>query len=360
MADIPQVPGGAPPKAGPFRFFINYRRRDNADFVEHIRSWFAWHFGRPNVFMDFDSIPAGADFPEFIRQEVRRCDALLAIIGPEWVKAIREKPHFEKDWVRIEIREALERNKLVVPICIKGATMPVEDDLPAYLRGLLTLQAAEIESGPRFAHDIELAMSSIQERLEARQERKARFDKADANPPAAGLALGYYMNFVRTVGTQLGEAGQLKIGDKTLDLETQPVRLQIVIPHRLELLRPETLAAARRPLEQATLESKTLGRPLTLRCRPDSEGWLLVDFPATAAAIENWLQRRLSQEAVRPESDEARKLEEQQLDEFESVLRYWIDDQANVPAFRKRVQVVRFKQTDPGLDWLAQAWGLEG
>lgn len=356
MVESAQTSSQSSTQTGKFSFFISYRRSDNADFVEHIRSWFGWRYGRADVFMDFDSIPAGTQFPDHIRQEIKRRDAVLAIIGPDWVKAIRENPFDENDWVRIELREALESNKLVVPICIKGAPMPRAEDLPKELRGLLNIQAAHIEGGQRFANDIELAITTIHKQLEDRLQRKTEFEKLDANSPAAGLALGYFVNFVEKVGTQLAEAGTLKIGEELVNLQAEAVSLHIIIPPRLALLTPAELAPVRSSLGQATLQSGRLGRPLTLFCRRERSDWHLVDFPTTASAIEIWLRRRMKIEGINAGSEEAQRLEAQELARFESVLRWWIDDQANDPAFRERLRVMRFTSEKPALRWLADAW----
>jgi len=49
--------------------------------LRHIYSWFVHHYGRENVFMDFESIPSGARFADVISNEIRKCDALVVVIG---------------------------------------------------------------------------------------------------------------------------------------------------------------------------------------------------------------------------------------------------------------------------------------
>ena len=37
--------------------------------------------------MDVDNIPVGSDFEDYLKSQVVACDAMLAIIGPNWVNA---------------------------------------------------------------------------------------------------------------------------------------------------------------------------------------------------------------------------------------------------------------------------------
>ena len=68
-----------------YRIFISYRHEDNPDLCHHLYSWFVWRYGRDNVFMDFESTPSGSRFETVIEESVKTCDALVAIIGPEWI-----------------------------------------------------------------------------------------------------------------------------------------------------------------------------------------------------------------------------------------------------------------------------------
>jgi hypothetical protein len=41
--------------------------------------------GKGQVFMDIDSIDPGADFIEVIEQTVASCDAVLVVVGKQWL-----------------------------------------------------------------------------------------------------------------------------------------------------------------------------------------------------------------------------------------------------------------------------------
>lgn len=340
---------------GPYRLFISYRRDDNLDFVEHIRSWFAWHFGRANVFMDFESIPAGANFPEHIQVEIERCDGLLAIIGPSWLQRLLAGFLEERDYVREEIALALKLNKLVVPICIKGAVFP--EKLPLELRAMRPSQRASLEPGRYFARNIEDLVVEIHGVLSKRITRKNLVDELEIISPSAGLGLGYYINFVKPVVSALSQLTSLSIDGKQID--TDEMRLHIMVPPRLHLLKPTSLLPLSSILKQVSIHPGGSGRPFALRALPIGADYQLVDFPSPIMVVENWLARRMSQERVDPESDQALRLEREEIYRFESTLKWWIEDQANDPSFQDRVRVVHFDAARPDLEWLAGVWTSE-
>lgn len=41
--------------------------------------------------MDFDTIPPFTRFADFIRDRVRECDVLIAVIGPRWLQVLHER-----------------------------------------------------------------------------------------------------------------------------------------------------------------------------------------------------------------------------------------------------------------------------
>lgn len=149
------------------KIFFNYRRADNPDFVERIRDWFAWKYGRDSVFMDFDTIPPFTAFADFIREKVRECDLLVAIIGPQWLDILRDRlaHNDEEDYVQTEIRLALEEGKPIAPICIKKAVVPRSRDLPSELRPMLEYHVAHLDSGKHFLDNIEMILEGVEREL---------------------------------------------------------------------------------------------------------------------------------------------------------------------------------------------------
>ena len=63
---------------------LSYRREDTELMVGRICDRLREHFGRDSVMMDIDSIPYGLDFRKHIKETFKRCDMMLAVIGPRW------------------------------------------------------------------------------------------------------------------------------------------------------------------------------------------------------------------------------------------------------------------------------------
>ncbi|MBI5927855.1 MAG: SUMF1/EgtB/PvdO family nonheme iron enzyme [Chloroflexi bacterium] len=150
----------------PLKLFVNYRRADDPDFVQHMRTWFMIRYGRENVFMDFDTIPEFARFEDFIREKVRESDAIVAVIGHNWLKLLREKEHSERpDYVRIELEEALKHNKVIAPICIKGASVPPTEEVPSSLRPIFRRNVATLRDGRDILEDMQRILDSLETQL---------------------------------------------------------------------------------------------------------------------------------------------------------------------------------------------------
>ncbi|MCU0939465.1 MAG: TIR domain-containing protein [Burkholderiaceae bacterium] len=105
-------------------------------------------FGRDQVYRDVDSGQPGEDFVATIGRKVRDCDALLALIGPDWLRAVDDtggwRLAMDDDPVRVEIATALERGTRAIPVLLEGAKMPRAGDLPSSLVRLAQRNAAEI------------------------------------------------------------------------------------------------------------------------------------------------------------------------------------------------------------------------
>jgi hypothetical protein len=107
--------------------FINYRRDDSAGHADLL-------------FIDVDAIPLGVNFIKVLRDEVAKCDVLLALIGPNWLNVRDEEGNRRldnpSDFLRIEIAAALQRDIPVIPILLVGARMPKASQLPKDLEEL--------------------------------------------------------------------------------------------------------------------------------------------------------------------------------------------------------------------------------
>lgn len=159
---IPSVLAKKPSSITP-KIFISYRRNDSAGYTGRIADRLVGRFGEACVFIDVDAIPLGSDFIRVLGDEIKKCDIVLAIIGPEWLgldeRGGRRIDNLS-DFVRIEIEAAFSLGKPVVPILVADARMPEERDLPASLRELAKRQAVFINH-ERFHVEMDRLMGAI-------------------------------------------------------------------------------------------------------------------------------------------------------------------------------------------------------
>ena len=146
--------------------FISYRRDDSSGYAGRIHDLLAERFGAGRVFRDVSAIPGGVDFPRAIEDAIAAADAVVVVIGRDWL-TIRDAAGARRlddpdDFVRLEIAAALDGGVLVIPVLVEGATMPPPEGLPPSLAPLSRLNALEI-SDSRWEYD----SGRLVERLEA-------------------------------------------------------------------------------------------------------------------------------------------------------------------------------------------------
>jgi Skp family chaperone for outer membrane proteins len=143
---------------------ISYRREDSLPVAGRLYDRLQAQFGKPNVFMDFDSIPPGMDFREQIRQMIERSKVVIAIIGPHWLgeqaDASRRIDH-PADFVRLEIAHALKHGIPVIPVLIDDTVMPSPDKLPPEIEGLAFRNAVTLDTGIDFHHHADRLIAGI-------------------------------------------------------------------------------------------------------------------------------------------------------------------------------------------------------
>ncbi|HEU4679086.1 MAG TPA: toll/interleukin-1 receptor domain-containing protein, partial [Terrimicrobiaceae bacterium] len=150
------------------QIFISYRRDDSAAFAGRMYDRLESHLGPNRIFMDVDTIDLGVDFVDAIEKSVGSCDALIAVIGKNWLisadKEGRRRLDNPEDFVRLEIATALRRGVRVIPVLVDGATLPRSTDLPEDLRYLARRQALEIRH-ERFKDDCGRLIAALERAL---------------------------------------------------------------------------------------------------------------------------------------------------------------------------------------------------
>jgi hypothetical protein len=149
--------------------FISYRRSDSADIAGRIYDRLVEAFGEDPIFKDVDSIPLGVDFKRYLDEKVGECTVLLAIIGDRWVDATdpegKTRLEDHDDFVRIEIESALKRDIPVIPLLVRGARMPLAEQLPQSLKSLVFKNGIQIRPDPDFHHDMDRLISALHDHL---------------------------------------------------------------------------------------------------------------------------------------------------------------------------------------------------
>ncbi len=176
VEDKPSTPGVASPSTAEpspnsvhssrgLTVFLSYRREDSADVAGRIYDRLTQAFGQDQVFKDVDSIPLGVDFRQHLQQVVGRCDVLLSIMGNHWFGAPSEgaarRLDDPKDFVRIELEGALQRDIPVIPVLVGGASVPQESELPSTLSALAYRNGIAVRADPDFHRDMDRLIEGV-------------------------------------------------------------------------------------------------------------------------------------------------------------------------------------------------------
>ncbi len=139
------------------KVFVSYRREDSFAGAGRVYDHLSRRFGKDNVFMDVDSIPAGADFSAVIERKISDSDVVLVIIGKGWLTVSdrhgNRRIDSVNDLVAQEVRLSLEKSSRVIPVLIDGAMMPRMEQLPAQISTLSQRHAFELRDA-QFKRDI--------------------------------------------------------------------------------------------------------------------------------------------------------------------------------------------------------------
>jgi cytochrome c-type biogenesis protein CcmH/NrfG len=146
------------------RIFISYRRGDSSGHAGRLFDALQARFGHDHVFMDISGIDSGENFVEAIDRAIRSCDALVAVIGDEWLTCTvgnMRRLDSPDDFVRTEIATALERGIPVVPVLVEQTSMPSAASLPEPLKPLATRNAHELTDA-RWSYDVERLIAALE------------------------------------------------------------------------------------------------------------------------------------------------------------------------------------------------------
>ena len=145
--------------------FISYRREDSQFATDRIYEHLARQLDRKEIFKDVDNIPYGVNFRTQIEAAVKGSRVMLAVIGPDWLKARnaagQQRIAEPDDFVRIEIETALAKGITVIPVLVGGARMPSKAELPVSLQPLSEINAVPVRADPDFTQDVRRLIGAV-------------------------------------------------------------------------------------------------------------------------------------------------------------------------------------------------------
>lgn len=146
------------------RIYIAYRLSDGFSTAERIRSQCIEAFGKSSVFAGTGQVHAmGMRRREFLKQMIGSCDVVLVLVGPQFMSR-QENGRLEiasyDDVMRLEIETALRSHARIIPVLIKGASMPPRDALPEAIQPLTTMQAVVLRQD-QLESDIALLLAGL-------------------------------------------------------------------------------------------------------------------------------------------------------------------------------------------------------
>jgi pterin-4a-carbinolamine dehydratase len=150
--------------------FISYRRSDSQHAAFAIADRLRWAFGQDEVFFDRGSIEGGQEWSASIRNALQSAKVVLVVIGAAWLRVAddwgRRCLDDDRDWVRLEVCEALVRQAqgltTVLPVYLDGADDLVEPALDTPLQRLPALQSLRLSNAAW-----ETALDGLIERIAA-------------------------------------------------------------------------------------------------------------------------------------------------------------------------------------------------
>lgn len=187
------------------KVFISYRRDDSIIHARLIRNELAKRFGEEDVFMDIDDIDYGDDFAQKINEHLDAADAVVAVIGPQWLEMLQRRAHGD-DYVRHELSRALAAGKRIVPVLV-GKAAPPGEGLPDDLAGLRKLNALHIDERSLRPHVTALIEALREESFEGEVDRHKRRRLARWTGAGVGVTMFFAAWFAVLDGTGLDLLG---------------------------------------------------------------------------------------------------------------------------------------------------------
>ena len=179
------------------KIFISYRRADARGLAGRLGDTLGAYFGDDRIFRDIDDIAGGADFGNVIEQNLQSADAVIVLMGRDWLSITdsdgQRRLDDPDDWVAQEIAIAIQLGIPLFPVLIEDTPMPREEELPEKLKPLLRYNAMSI-SDKRWKFDVLRLGKIISFDIPSASERK--LDRV-----RAGISFALCASLTFTAGT---------------------------------------------------------------------------------------------------------------------------------------------------------------
>jgi hypothetical protein len=275
------------PTAGTAAIFVNYRREDSSGYAGRLFDRLRTHYGADSVFWDISgSIEPGIPFPDAIDRAIASCDAILAIIGPQWLTCVdsggQRRLDDGADFVRLELAKAMGRGIRVIPILVQRTTMPGAEELPEDLKPLARYQAVEL-SDSRWDYDVSQLLLTLDKVLN-RAPKRSQSVVPMAIAAVAVIALvvaGTFWMLRRQPDTPVRATEAVQNPGAAASVVPPPKTTDVVPSNRPaappgEAKPPADKPAETTPANSATRAPATAGKMPNVRGRPLAEARALI------------------------------------------------------------------------------------
>lgn len=179
--------------------FISYRRQDSAGYTRDLAKKLAEQYGADSIFRDLENIDAGEDFITAIDEAVSSCKVLIAVIGPQWTSIKDDQGvkrlYNPRDYVRLEIESALQRDIPVIPVTVNAAAWPPTEEIPESLAPLLRRQAHELSDRQgRWDYDTDQLIKQLNKINGLTAVTSLNFDKTEKISFSSRIGKSVYNN----------------------------------------------------------------------------------------------------------------------------------------------------------------------
>lgn len=148
------------------RIFVSSRRADSKIHADNIVDALERTYGQESVTRNItDDIPFGVDTRQYVYDQIAQYDVVLVVIGRNWSvvrddynRKVIENP---ADLIRLAVEMALQQGKLLIPILVDQASMPVPAEIPESLHELCYRRPVEVQGGMSTQRDIKKLLDGL-------------------------------------------------------------------------------------------------------------------------------------------------------------------------------------------------------